>query len=323
MKKGKLIIISGPTACAKTKTSIELSLLLKNTFKKNVEIINFDSLLFYRELNIGTAKPTLSERQNITHHLIDITSAKNPINAADYLKSANFLINDIIVKGAIPILVGGSGFYLRALLKGMYETKSTDDVVQKEVKELYEREGISPIIEKLKIHDPQSLITLHPNDHYRLMRAIEFFLTCGQPISKEKERMQKEKPYDFSENKYPSLDLLHYYLDIPKELHWEIIQSRTRQMIKDGLINEVQALLNQGFSGEEKPLQSIGYKETMQFLNGDLKNIDQLFEAIIVATRQLAKSQRTFFAKVIPKHKINPLVDTSIRNDLLKKFIVD
>ncbi len=321
MKTGQVIIVSGPTACGKTQTSIELALLLQNQYGRSTEIINFDSLLFYSELNIGTAKPTIAERQGIPHHLIDVASIKNPLNAADYLKSADQLLKKIIGKNKIPLLVGGSGFYLRALIKGMYETPQTPESIKKQVQDLYQKEGITAITELLKIQDPDSLKRLHPNDHYRLTRALEFFLSSGQPISLEKERKQQENPYDFSVNQYPHWDFLHFYLDIPKEIHQKVIEKRTKQMFEDGLLEEVKNLLAQGFTGEEKPMQSIGYKETVSFLHSQIKTQEELVEQIVISTRQLAKSQRTFFAKVIPKEKINPLEETEKRNKILENFI--
>ncbi len=307
MEKDKIIIVSGPTACGKTKTSIEVALAIKNQWGRQAEIINFDSLLFYQELSIGTAKPTLEERQGIPHHLIDICSAKSPLNAADYLRKAEILIEEKLKEHTIPILVGGSGFYLRALIKGMYETPETPEEIKKQVHERYEQEGISPFLELLKKHDPQSLKTLHENDHYRLLRAAEFFLTTGKPISEEKEKKAQENPYDFSRNAYPNCDFFHLYLDIPKEQHWALIEKRTRKMFEDGLLDEVKSLLSSGFDGNEKPLQSIGYKETVDFLQGKISNHEELIERIVISTRQLAKSQRTFFAKVTPKWTHNPL----------------
>lgn len=306
MKKPKVFIVSGPTACGKTKTSIELAKEIQGRTNQKVEIINFDSLLFYRELNIGTAKPTLAERQNIPHHLIDIASAKEPLNAADYLRYAKELLEKKVEEQVIPILVGGSGFYLRALIKGMYETPQTPEDVKIQVRSQYEKEGITPFLTLLEKHDPESLKTLHSNDHYRLLRACEFFLTTGNPISKEKEKKIQEDPYDFSRNSYPNWDFFHLYLDIPKDQHWNIIENRTRQMFADGLLVEVESLLKSGFTGEEKPLQSIGYKETVAYLRGAIPNQEELIQQISISTRQLAKSQRTFFAKVSPKMSYSP-----------------
>ncbi len=307
MAKDKIIIVSGPTACGKTKTSIDIALAIKNQLRRQAEIINFDSLLFYQELSIGTAKPTIEERQGIPHHLIDICSAKFPLNAADYLRKAEILLEQKLKEHIIPILVGGSGFYLRALIKGMYETPETPEEIKKQVRERYDQEGIAPFLELLKNHDPQSLKSLHENDHYRLLRAAEFFLTTGTPISEEKEKKALENPYDFSRNAYPHCNFLHLYLDIPKEQHWALIEKRTRKMFEDGLLDEVKVLLSSGFDGSEKPLQSIGYKETVDFLQGKISNYEELIERIVISTRQLAKSQRTFFAKVTPKLTHNPL----------------
>ncbi len=171
-----LIIISGPTACGKTSSSIKLAKFLTS---KNiqVEIINFDSLLFYKEISIGTAKPSLMEQDGIIHHLIDIQSIKNEINASDFVALAKLKIQELQSKNIIPILVGGSAFYLRALIMGMYEeTSSTEDQkLKNEIKEkwkkIYQENGIFEIVNYLKQNDPESLLNYHENDHYRLTRA--------------------------------------------------------------------------------------------------------------------------------------------------------
>jgi len=318
---GKVIIISGPTASGKTSTSLLLAKVLKEEFNTNCAIVNFDSLLFYKELNIGTAKPTQDELDAVEHHLVDICSAKDEQNASSYVELAENKINELIDQNKVVILVGGSGFYLRALIKGMYQSESTSYELRAEVDKLYKSEGIAPIISFLKEHDPKSLELFHENDHYRLMRAYEHFKQTGTMISIEKEKLDKSLPYDFSINKHPNWDMFHLYLDLPKEQHWDIILKRTQLMINDGLVEEVKSLLNNGFTGEEKPLKSIGYKETLDFINGQFSNENEYIERIAISTRQLAKSQRTFFKKVTPKHSFHPLEDKEKIVESIVKFL--
>ncbi len=315
----QVIIISGPTACGKTQTSLNIANFLKKTTQKKIEIINFDSLLFYSELNIGTAKPTPDELSLFPHHMINVISIREEFNAARFIAETKKILEQMSDE-QIFILVGGSGFYLRSLLKGMYEGPSSSDKIKEEVQKNYQQNGIAYILSFLQEHDPESIRTLHPNDHYRLLRAYEFFLTTGMPISIQKTKMEDQNPYDFSKNIFPDHFFTHFYLDLPKEKHWEIIQNRTEQMIKNGLVEEVRSLLLSNFTGQEKALQSIGHKETLQFLRGELKNIDELKEKISIATRQLAKSQRTFFNKVQPKIQINPLEDQAKLLSLLNAF---
>lgn len=295
----KLFVISGPTATGKTALSIKLAKLF------NGVVVNFDSLLFYQELEIGNARPTLAEMDGVPHFLVGNTSAKTPLNANSFCKLAQPIIEENFKSQKNVFLVGGSGFYLRALLKGMFEDLSTPAEVSQRSNQLYKDEGITPFIKVLSDQDPQSLKKLHLNDHYRLRRAAEYFWTTGNPIS------ASEKKFNNSVNQKGNIhgwDELHFHLDLPKNIHYEFIQKRTQKMFDSGLLEEVKSLLAQGFTGEEKPLQSIGYKEMFDFLKGEIKTIADCQERISISTRQLAKSQRTWFKK-IEKFEFNPLTD--------------
>lgn len=302
----KLIIISGATASGKTKISIEAAKWIQEKFGISVSIVNFDSLLFYKEISIGTAKPTTEEMQGISHFMIGIESIKSPINAAEFVKRCEEIINFEFQKNKIIILVGGSAFYLRALLKGMYQPTPLEDDVKNKFDALYEKEGISPFLEYLKKNDPQSLVNLHSNDHYRIIRAVQYFESTGLQISAQKKILDELNPYDFSTILQPWM-LLHIYLEIPRPQHLQIIAERTLKMFNDGLMEELEVLLKNGFSLNEKPLNSIGYKEAIEFKKGKFKNIEECIDKISVSTRQLAKSQRTFFKKITPKESFNPL----------------
>ena len=304
----KLIIISGPTASGKTKTSIELAHKIESMLKMKCLIINFDSLLFYKEISIGTAKPSMIERQGIDHAMIDIESINNPLNASDYIDRAQSIIVDCMKKEICPILVGGSAFYLRALLKGMYETGEASSEATNEVEKIYKEQGIGPILDYLKLNDPDALGLLHVNDHYRLMRAAIHHKSSNQKISDQKKIADQNNPYDFESNKH-HWKLLHIYLDLPKDEHFEIIKKRTQRMFQDGLLDEIESLIAQGFNLSEKPLGSIGYKEAIELRMGQFQSQRDCIERISISTRQLAKSQRTFFKKITPKLLFNPLTD--------------
>lgn len=314
-KKYNIVIISGPTGMGKTQASLAL---YDELFKKGVKsrIVNFDSLLFYKDLNIGTAKPTKKEMQSIPHEFIDITTADNPIDASLYRQMAEELINCLLAEGVVPILVGGSAFYLRALIKGMYGNQSLIDekgeVAQKLKKEVNQMET-SDIREALKTFDLNSFNTIHKNDRYRLTRAYLFYKTHHKPISEEKNKFDQENAYDFTKPINPNWRPLHIYLNMPKTDHYPLIQNRAMLMLKSGLISEVEQLLSSGLDKNLKPLQSIGYKEVIDFLetykNAPCaeRNIDALAEKIFISTRQLAKAQRTFFNKISPKIEYHPL----------------
>jgi tRNA dimethylallyltransferase len=304
----KLIVISGPTASGKTKTSIELAEKIKEQFHIPTAVVNFDSLLFYKEISIGTAKPTKKEQKDVPHYMIDIESISSPMNAADFIKKGEAIIKDLFAKNYCVILVGGSAFYLRALLKGMYESPTPSEEIKKKFDDLYDQKGIEGIIDYLKIHDPESLKNYHTNDHYRLTRAAIHFATTGTKISDQKQELDEKSPYDFNEIVHP-WQILHLYLDLPKETHYEIIKQRTENMFKDGLLDEIKGLKEKGFTLEEKPLSSIGYKEAIEYMNGNFDSLEDCIERISISTRQLAKSQRTFFKKITPKLSFNPLED--------------
>ncbi|MEX0797924.1 MAG: tRNA (adenosine(37)-N6)-dimethylallyltransferase MiaA [Bacteriovoracaceae bacterium] len=302
MNKNIVCVISGPTASGKTKTS----LALRQRF--GGDIVNFDSLLFYKELNIGTAKPDSSELAACPHHLIDIRSAKDPINAADYAQLALKTIQELHSKDSIVFLTGGSGFYLQALLYGMFDSTTVDPKTRERSEILYKDKGIAPFLEVLKKNDPNSFNHYHSNDHYRIRRAVEHFWTQGTKFSEEREKMLKTREENSNFRKL-GWNIFHAHLDLPKEEHYKLIQARTQSMLKQGLVQEVKTLLEEGFSGKEKPMQSIGYKETVEhLLKGTAQ--EELLEKINVSTRQLAKAQRTWFKK-IKKNEYNPLVNAS------------
>ncbi len=203
----KIIIISGPTACGKTQTSINLAKLINENTGQAPHILNFDSLLFYRELNIGTAEPLIKEREGIPHHLIDITSAATPLDASSFVEIALSCMQELHDRGKIIILVGGSGFYLRALIKGMYQAITPSKELKDTISKKYKEDGIDHFLDFLKDHDPDSLEYLHKNDHYRIIRAYEYFKTTGKKISDSKKEKEAMLPYDFSSPQYLSWDI--------------------------------------------------------------------------------------------------------------------
>ena len=311
MDTKKVVVVAGPTATGKTQTSLDFAQYLENN---NIEIVNFDSLLFYKELNIGTAKPTPEEMSHVPHHLVSTHSINAPINAADFVALAHPIIEEIHQRNKIVILVGGSGFYLQALLNGMYESKTTSPELRLRSDKLFSEKGINPFREILKNNDVKSFERYHENDHYRIRRAVEHFWMTGKPFSKAREGMEVIE--EFAMAKKLGWDLQFFYLDVAKERHQKIIESRSENMIKMGLVDEVEKLLEKGFTGEEKPLKSIGYKETIDYINGVFASEDEYIERLTINTRQLAKAQRTWFKK-LSLDTYNPLTD---REKMLKVF---
>lgn len=309
-----ILIISGPTCTFKTRRSIEIAKILKQA-----EIINCDSLLFYRELNISTAKPAPQDLLDIPHHLINCCSIKDPIDIAHFCKLAIPLIDEIHSRGHIALLVGGSAFYLRALIKGHY--LSEDSSRNHNDEKVIEAADINEMINFLKVKDPQVFESIHPNDHYRVERAYQFYIKNNRPISEEKKRFEERGPYNLSAPQFDHWHPLHIHFDIPKEEHYSLIKERTSQMINQGIIVEIQELLEKGHDPHLRPLQSIGPKQVIDYLKKEESPAGHeiLRESIFIATRQLAKAQRTFFKRMGPKLTFHPLQDWPQVLDLIEK----
>lgn len=308
----KIIIISGPTAMGKTDLAIFIAK------KYSLPVLNFDSLLFYREISIGTAKPTNEERQGVPHHFVGFRSIQNPMNASQYRELALAKILELQSQRICPILVGGSGFYLQALLNGMYDSPSTPKEILEKSEILYRLEGIDPFLKLLKQYDPLSFDRYHENDHYRIRRAIEHYWHTGSPFSLARE--QKSLQTHCSPQYIYNWEILHLYLNISPTDHWPIIEKRTLTMIQQGLIEEVQELLKQGYDSKLKPLQSIGYKQVLEYLEGKINSKQELIEKINIATRQLAKAQRTWF-KSRQKEEFHPLEQKQECLDKIEDFL--
>lgn len=310
----KVIIVSGPTASGKTDLSVELAK------KFGGEIVNFDSLLLYKEVNIGTAKPTVDERKSVPHHMIDVRSISNPMNAADYAREALPVVEKILQNKKIVYLVGGSGFYLQALIKGMYDSPTTPTDITERSEKLYTAEGIKPFLKILSENDPESFARYHENDHYRIRRAVEHWWANGTKLSDERNK-KDSKNKELPETGVHNWDIFHVHLDLPKDEHLKIITGRTKKMLGFGLLEEVKHLLSQGFTGEEKPLQSIGYKEVLDFISGVYKDLGECEERIIISTRQLAKSQRTWFKKDLSRKVFHPLKERDLVFQSVASFL--
>lgn len=319
INSNKIIILSGATATGKTKTSIQIALDLEKKINKKVAIVNFDSTLFYNELNIGTAKPTEKEIQGVPHYLINIRPALTPINAFEFSEIAVLQIEKLLKLNHVILLVGGSAFYIRALIKGMYSENTNPDKhkVKDEINKSYKEDGITPLRDFLKQFDYESFNSLHENDHYRIIRAVEFFKLHNKKISEEKYQLNELEPYNLLKSPYNHWEILHCHLEIPKDIHWEIMEKRAKQMVNDGLIKEVKNLLKSGFTGQEKTLQLIGYKETLEYIQSE-QTLDEYIEKIFISTRQLAKAQRTFFNKMKNKTNYNPINNSDkLINDII------
>lgn len=282
MEKRPLIIITGPTASGKTALSIDLAK------KIDGEIISADSMQVYRHMDIGSAKVMKEEMDGIPHHLIDVLEPSEEFNVVVFQSMAKKAIEEIYSRGRVPIVAGGTGFYIQALLYDIDFTETTDD---KELREKLEKkaetEGSEALHRLLREVDPESAEVIHPNNVKRVVRAIEFFYKTGKKISEHnKEERQKFSPYEF----------FYYVLTPPRSILYNRIDNRVNKMIEHGLVEEVKTLKNMGYTREMVSMQGLGYKEILDYLNGEI-SLDEAVYTIKRDTRHFAKRQLTWFRR--------------------------
>jgi len=279
--KKPLIILTGPTAVGKTELSLQLAKAV------NGEMISADSMQVYRFMDIGTAKIMPEEMQGIRHHLIDVLDPTEDFNVVIFQQMAKKAMEQIYAKGKIPIVVGGTGFYIQALLYDTSFEETEESIYRKELTKYYEQYGAHMLHERLKDIDPVSYEAIHENNVKRVIRALEFYHDTGYPISKHNiEQRQKESPYNFE----------YFVLNDKRELLYDRIEKRIDIMIKDGLVEEVKKLLSMGCTKDMVSMQGLGYKEIIPYLNGECT----LEEAVYILkrdTRHFAKRQLTWFRR--------------------------
>ena len=279
MKK-PLIIIAGPTACGKTESSV---LLAK---KINGEIISADSMQVYKYMNIGTAKITEEEKQSIKHYLIDEFYPDEDFSIAIFKEKATQYIKEIQNKGKVPILVGGTGFYINSVIYNNDFTETEkDETYRKELEQLAVNKGNDFLHNMLKEVDEQSAEAIHKNNVKKVIRALEYYKLTGEKISTHNEReKQKEKAYDTT----------FFVLNMDREKLYNRINLRVDIMLKNGLVDEVKNLLEKGYKKELVSMQGLGYKEMIKYLEGEYR-IDYAIKIIKRDTRHFAKRQLTWF----------------------------
>ncbi len=275
----KMIILSGPTAVGKTHISIALAKRL------NGEIISADSMQVYRRMNIGTAKIKPSEMEGVPHHLIDILEPTEEFNVATFASLAKAACQDIWSRGKLPIIVGGTAFYIQALLYDVdFKDEEQDLTIRKELqKKACEDGGISNY-ERLKEIDPDSAMAIHPNNIKRVIRALEYFYQTGEKMSVHNEtERQKKSPYDFK----------YYALTHKREVIYDRIEKRIDQMLEEGLVDEVRALLDEGVPVDSVAMKGLGYKEIADYLLGKC-SLPEAVYTLKLSTRHFAKRQLTW-----------------------------
>jgi tRNA dimethylallyltransferase len=280
-EKPKLVVILGPTAIGKSKLGIEIARRVGG------DIVSADSLQVYRYLDIGTAKPTREERQQIPHHLIDIVNPDEEFNAGLYRRYAREVIKELHRNARRVIVVGGTYLYVRVLLYGIVEGISADSNIREHLRSLKSRYGLSCVYSMLKSVDPESAGRIHPNDYVRIERALEVYYLTGRRMSE----LQKE--HGFRESEY---HVLKIGLFENKEVLKDKINKRVEKMLKGGFVEEVRMLREMGFNRELKPMQSIGYKQINRYLDGEI-TLEEAVELIKRDTRRFAKRQMTWLRR--------------------------
>ena len=292
----KLICIGGPTASGKTGLSIALAKELDG------EIVSCDSMQVYRRMDIGTAKPDLEEREGIAHHMLDVAEPDEDFSVSRYCRMASPIIDDILARGKTAIIVGGTGLYMDSLIKGNDFAPFPSTGRREELEAQAAREGIEPLMEQLRAIDPDSAERLHPADQKRIIRALEVYLETGITITEHNRRTQAIPP------RYSPLWLA--IEDADRQTLYDRINRRVDRMLEQGLIQEIQNLLEEGISPACTAMQAIGYKEFVGALQGQC-SIESAAEQVKQASRNYAKRQLTWFRRNKAIHWLLRQQDTS------------
>ena len=281
MKK-PLIVLTGPTAVGKTDLSIALAKAV------NGEIISADSMQVYQKMDIGSAKIRPEEMQGVKHYLVDALDPKEEFHIVKFQQMAKKAMEDIYSRGKIPILVGGTGFYIQAVTKDIDFTEAQqENDYRKELEALAEEKGGEHLHEMLRKVDPVSADAIHAHNVKRVIRALEFYHQNGSPISAHnEEQKQHESPYN----------LAYFVLNMPRELLYERIDLRVDQMMKEGLLEEVARLKEEGCHRGMVSMQGLGYKEILAYLDGEYP-LEEAVRVLKRDTRHFAKRQLTWFRR--------------------------
>ena len=282
VNKPRIIVITGPTATGKT----ALGALLAKT--ANGEVVSADSMQIYKYMDIGTAKPTQDERLGVPHHMIDIVPPTEDYSVARYISDASRCIGDIVLRGKLPVLVGGTGLYIDSLLSGRIFSARGDETLRRELESQYDDIGGEAMLRILRGFDSESASRLHENDKKRIVRAIEVYNTSGKTISQH-DRDTKALP--------PRYETLKVALTFSsRAVLYTRVDSRVDNMIENGLEDEVRRLLDMGVPPEATAMQAIGYKEMTGVILGGL-GLDDAVEKIKMETRRYAKRQLTWLRR--------------------------
>lgn len=283
-KKKRVIVIAGPTGVGKTKLALTIGQILEG------EIVSADSMQVYKGMDIGTAKATAEERKKVFHHLVDICDISKNYNVVSYYNEAYRIIKKVFLKNKVPIICGGSGFYLHALLYGPPKGPPAEPKVRQKLEDLVEKIGVESLYERLQLLDPHYAATISEKDKHKVVRALEIITLTGQPVS------SLPRPDKIQQGDY---DFRLWFLSMPKELLYARVEKRCDEMIKKGFIEEVEKLEKQGLRQNHTASQAIGYRQCLEYLQTDqsAREKDKFILEFKKASRHYVKRQFTWFKK--------------------------
>lgn len=279
----KILVVTGPTATGKTALSVELAKKLGG------EIVSADSMQIYRGMDIGTAKVTKAEMQNIPHHMIDIADPSEDYSVSRYVEEADAAVRGILSRGRLPIVAGGTNLYIDSLIAGLdFAEKAEDAALRESLNKQYDDIGGEAMLEHLRGFDPERAAKLHPADKRRIVRAVEIYLLTGETITRHDEETKKRP------KRYDAVKIALTFAD--RAVLYDRINARVDKMVSDGLFDEVKGLLDSGLSPACTSMQAIGYKEPAAYFRGEMSK-DEAIELIKLSSRRYAKRQLTWLRR--------------------------
>ena len=275
----RIIVVCGPTGIGKTRTAIDLARRFEG------EIVGADSMQIYRYMDIGTAKPTVDEQACVKHHMVDIVDPDAPYDAARYAREAGEVVQAVHQRGLVPVVAGGTGLYIKALLYGLFDSRPPDPDYRRQLEQAADAHGTAHLHARLVARDPAAAADIHANDRFRIIRALETFQATGRPIS----ALQQEHRFA-----RPRFDAFKIGLTMPRQALYARIDQRVDQMVAEGLLEEVRGLLARGYHAGLKSMQSIGYRHMIDYLQNGVE-WEETLRLLKRDTRRYAKRQFTWF----------------------------